>query len=110
MKPLVYFGRKLTDLKFKVLGLNIIQYIPTEKFNGIINHCVSDGLRKIYEYDGFDAWVDYGKVVLRKRNQKLNFVWDNWSEGEISGPKVIVRELANKHGLEAQDKIKWWHI
>jgi hypothetical protein len=45
--------------------------------------------------------------VLRKGNEKVKFEWDNWSEGEISGPKTIVQKIAIKHGLVAQDKIKW---
>ena len=60
--------------------------IPTDTFNRIIKELLSQGWKKIDEYKGFDAWIDYGMVLLRKKNIKLKFEWDNWTEGEIYGP------------------------
>jgi hypothetical protein len=46
-----------------------------------------------YVYDEFDAWVDYGEVVLQSviSNDKIRFVWTNWFEGEIQVPEQSVK-------------------
>lgn len=108
MNPIVKLGRKTVDLKFKALGLKIVQDIPTEEFNRILECFLQNGWAKTYEYDGFDAWIDYGKVKLAKEGRELKFEWDNWSEGEISGKADDIDLIASKHGLTATDKPKWW--
>ncbi|MDR8523183.1 hypothetical protein [Shewanella fidelis] len=108
MNLVVTFGRKAVDLKFKALGLKIIQDIPTDDFNRILEHHLSDGWVKTYEYDGFDAWIDYGKVKLIKYGVKLNFEWDNWCEGEIIGKAKDIDSLASKFGLKARETRNWW--
>ncbi len=108
MNPIVELGRKIVDLKFKALGLMIIQDIPTDDFNRMLEFHTQSGWLKTYEYDGFDAWIDYGKVKLSKDGRKLKFEWDNWSEGEISGKAADIDILANKFSLVARETPNWW--
>jgi len=108
MNPVVTLGRKTVDLKFKALGLKIIQDIPTDDFNRILEFHLRNGWVKTYEYDGFDAWIDYGKVKLAKDGLELKFEWDNWCEGEISGKAKGIDSLANKFGLIARETPNWW--
>ncbi|MEZ9196573.1 hypothetical protein [Shewanella sp. 10N.286.54.B9] len=108
MNPVVTLGRKTVDLKFKALGLKIIQDIPTDDFNRILEFHLHNGWVKTYEYDGFDAWIDYSKVKLSKEGLKLKFEWDNWSEGEITGKAQVIDFLAGKFGLTARETPNWW--
>ncbi|MCP4043156.1 MAG: DUF3450 domain-containing protein [Gammaproteobacteria bacterium] len=70
-----------------------IEDIPTEIFNGIIKSHVKSGWKNIDEYKGFDAWIDYGKVVLSNGKSQLVFEWDNWSEGWVEGPEEYLDEI-----------------
>ncbi|MBQ4810300.1 hypothetical protein J8M20_03090 [Pseudoalteromonas luteoviolacea] len=108
MNPIVWLGRKTVDLKFKALGLKIIQDIPTDYFNRILELHIRNGWFKTYEYGGFDAWIDYGKVKLSKEGCELKFEWDNWCEGEISGKAKDIEFLATKFGLKATEIPNWW--
>ncbi|TMP27458.1 hypothetical protein [Pseudoalteromonas rubra] len=108
MDPIIKLGRKIVDLKFKALGLKIIQDIPTDDFNRILELHIHNGWVKTYEYDGFDAWIDYGKVKLSKEGCELKFEWDNWCEGEISGKSKDIELLATKFGLKATETPNWW--
>jgi hypothetical protein len=108
MNPVVTLGRKTIDLKFKTLGLKIIQDIPTDDFNRILEFLLLEGWVKTYEYDGFDAWIDHGKVKLVKENSKLKFEWDNWCEGEITGKAKDIDCLAKKFGLKCRETPNWW--
>ncbi|MBA6302347.1 hypothetical protein [Colwellia sp. MB02u-14] len=108
MNPVVTLGRKTVDLKFKALGLKIIQDIPTDDFNRILEFHLNNGWIKTYEYDGFDAWIDYGKVKLSNEGRKLKFEWDNWSEGEISGKAKDIEALAAKFKFTGRETPNWW--
>lgn len=74
--------------------------IPTEIFNGIVKELRANGLRKTEEYDAFDAWIDYGMVVLEKSGVRLRFEWDNWMEGTVDGSDEIVQEIRARYGLK----------
>lgn len=76
-----------------------ISHIPTDAFNAIIEALVADGWTITEEYDGMDAWIDYGLVVLEKNGTGLRLEWDNWSEGSCEGPEEAVREIREAHGL-----------
>lgn len=104
MNPLARLIRSSAKLRLKALGLATIKDIPTEQFNSLIESLISSGWHKTYVYDGFDAWIDYGKVKLRKGGAKLNCEWDNWMEGSIEGPASIIRELADRHGLSVSNE------
>lgn len=90
-------ARLLHGLRLAVSGRDCVEDIETDLFNELVRLHVSEGWRKTYEYDGIDAWIDYGRVVLEKGPHRLVFVWDNWSEGEITGPTALVRDLARRH-------------
>lgn len=77
----------------------LVTDIPTATFNQIIEDLRGSGWKTISEYAGMDAWIDYGKVVLRLGSVKLTFEWDNWFEGNIDGPDVVVKELQERYAL-----------
>jgi len=77
-----------------------LSVIPTDIFNDIIKDLRSQGWKKIDEYKNFDAWIDYGMMLLRKKDIKLKFEWDNWTEGEIHGPDTTVQELKDRYKLK----------
>lgn len=77
----------------------LLSDIPTDAFNRIIAELRADGWKKIKEYDGFDAWIDYGFVVLQKQGVRLTFEWDNWIEGSLEGPETQLQELKAKYAL-----------
>ena len=78
--------------------LATISDIPTEQFNALVAALESEGWRRTYEYAGFDAWIDYGCIKLRKHSITLKCEWDNWFEGSVEGPAVQVEELALRIG------------
>jgi len=47
-------------------------------FNEILEQLLGNGWVKLYEYDAIDAWIDFGKVKIRKDNTTLVFEWDNY--------------------------------
>lgn len=75
-----------------------IANIPTEDFNALVTSLQKEGWRRTYEYTGFDAWIDYGCVKLRKQGITLKCEWDNWMEGSVAGPKPQIEELAVRIG------------
>ena len=74
--------------------------IPTDTFNLIVEELRSHGWKKIDEYKGFDAWIDYGMILLHKESVNLKFEWDNWTEGEIHGPDTVLHEIKERHHLK----------
>jgi len=110
MKLIVLLVRKAIDSKFKVFGLKIIQDIKTDDFINILDFCLKNGWVKTYEYDNFDAWIDYGRVKLVKENRVLKFEWDHWFEGEISGKADDIVFIAKKFGLIPRDKPAWIEV
>jgi hypothetical protein len=94
----------ISDTMFKLRGLATIADIPTGEFNALIASLQKEGWRRTYEYTGFDAWIDYGCIKLRKRGVTLKCEWDNWSEGSVVGPALQVKELAVRLGRPALDQ------
>lgn len=103
MNSLARLIRIGATLRFKALGLATIRDIPTEQFNSLLKSLTGSGWRETYVYDGFDAWIDYGQVKLKKNRVRLNCEWDNWTEGSIEGPESIIREIATRHGLSVSN-------
>lgn len=58
-------------------------------------------------YGGFDAWIDYGKIKLKKDRTKLTLEWDNWTEGSVEGPASVVSEIASKANLTMINEWRW---
>ena len=76
-----------------------IEGIDTDVFNRILAQYMSDGWLKTYEYDGFDAWIDYGSVILEKDGEEIYFEWDNWMEGEVSGSKSEIERISSGYKI-----------
>lgn len=107
MKFFADISRYLAIQRFKLLGLATIKDIPTDKFNSLIESMILSGWAKTYEYDGFDAWIDYGKVKLNKNGVKLTFEWDNWTEGSVEGPEKLISSIAGLHDLVVHKEWRW---
>jgi hypothetical protein len=73
--------------------------IPTDVFNRIVDQLRAEGWKKTDEYNGFDAWMDYGSVVLEKSGVSLRFEWDNWMEGKVDGPDDVLAEISTRFRL-----------
>ena len=99
--------RHFSKLRFMILNLSTIKDIPTEQFNSIIESMISLGWKKTYEYSGFDAWIDYGKIKLKKNRTKLTFEWDNWTEGSVEGPSKEIAKIADTHNLSVSHEWRW---
>ena len=84
----------------------LITDIPTETFNQILADLCADGWRVVSEYNGFDAWIDYGSVVLRRDGETLTFEWTNWFEGEVYGPDALILKLQEKYDLPPPEENK----
>ncbi|MEM7277739.1 MAG: hypothetical protein AAF385_06395 [Pseudomonadota bacterium] len=107
MHPVASVVRSIAKASFWLRGLASITDIPTDQLNEIIRGLISDGWEKYYEYEGFDAWIDYGCVKLRRERVRLKFEWDNWTEGSIEGRSQYVRGIAVDHGLEVRRYWTW---
>lgn len=107
MPPLPHLLRTYAKLRFKLLGLATITDIPTDQFNCLLESLLRSCWRKTGGYGGFDAWIDYGRVRLKKDGVKLKCEWDNWTEGSIEGPKSVIQSIAEHHGLTVSDQWRW---
>jgi len=99
--------RHIAKLKFRVRNRATIKDIPTKQFNVLLKEFLSLGWKKKYVYRGFDAWIDYGKVKIKKDGVRLTFEWDNWTEGSIEGPVDFIEQFADRRGLEAIREWRW---
>ena len=77
----------------------LIENIPTDTFNRIVDHLKSDGWACIDEYDNMDAWIDYGMVRFQRNADEIVLEWTNWDEGSIDGAPEIVTALAQHYNL-----------
>ena len=107
MRWFVRLGRLFAKARIRLLGLATIKDIPTEQFNKIIRGLIDEEWTKTYEYAGFDAWIDYGCVKLRKGSRKLTLEWDNWTEGSIEGPPHILESIAMDQNLTLSNQWRW---
>jgi hypothetical protein len=90
--------RILSKLRFRMLGLATIKDIPTERFRDLMRELNSNGWRCKYQYEGFDAWIDYGSVKLKKGGI-THFEWDNWTEGSVEGPRGVIEQLGKEYAF-----------
>ena len=98
-------GRLKERAVLLIRGWVRIEGVPTPKFNQILKAHLAKGWVKTYEYEGFDAWIDYGRVDLRSGREILRFEWTNWLEGEISGSPGAVAELTAAYNLPPTKKV-----
>jgi hypothetical protein len=107
MNLLVRSLRAFSRLRFRALGLATIQDLPTERFRRFVEALVAEGWRNTSEYDGFDAWIDYGRIVLRRNGIRLTLEWDNWTEGSVEGPRSVIEKIAQQHSLTVTNQWRW---
>tara|TARA_Y200000002_G_C22554413_1_gene609662 strand:+ start:526 stop:981 length:456 start_codon:yes stop_codon:yes gene_type:complete len=101
MNPVRFFTKEFTKAKYKYLNKAIIENINTDLFNEILEQLLGNGWVKLYEYDAIDAWIDFGKVKIRKDNTTLVFEWDNYMEGVIIGSKNEIEQVAKQFRLQS---------
>lgn len=99
--------RSLAKLRFRALGLATIKDLPTDQFNDVARKLVALGWRKTGEYTGFDAWIDYGCIRMRRNGVKLKLEWDNWTEGSLEGPRAAIEAIAQEFGLRVTHEWRW---
>ena len=99
--------RGFSKARFRLLNLATIKDISTEDFNQLIARLAAEGWQKRYEYSGFDAWIDYGCVKLRKGSTTLKLEWDNWTEGSVEGLRSSIETLAKQTGLSITNAWRW---
>ncbi len=110
MEFVVFFGkaaRFMSKLRFKMLRLATIKDLSTEEFKGLRSRLATSGWKQTGEYCGFDAWIDYGCVNLKKNGVLLKLEWDNWTEGSVEGPRQIIAALARENGWEVTHEWRW---
>lgn len=107
MTLLARWLRTLAKLRFRALGLATIKDIPTDQFNQLARRLVAAGWRKTSDYDGFDAWIDYGRIRMRKAGVRLTLEWDNWTEGSIEGPRIAVESIARELAMNVSYEWRW---
>ena len=107
MRWIALLWRSIAKLRFQVLRLATVKDIPTEQFNSLVEALIQQGWSKSYVYDGIDAWIDYGKIKLKRKGVKLTLEWDNWTEGSLEGPRAVVEKIAKEFGFEAINEWRW---
>jgi hypothetical protein len=107
MNALAQVMRAAARVRFSLLGLATIKDIPTKRFKELIAALTDAGWRKTGEYQGFDAWIDYGQVSLKKGGVKLNLEWDNWTEGSVEGPRSTIEEMARQFDFPVSHAWRW---
>ncbi len=107
MRHLLKLPRAIRELLFRWRGHATIFPIPTEQFNALIANLINSGWRKRSEYQGFDAWIDYGRIVLTRSGQRLLCEWDNWDEGSIESKREVLEPIAREYGLTIVDYWRW---
>ena len=97
-------GRLVERASLAVRGWIRVENVPTETFNEILKAHLARGWVKTYEYEGFDAWIDYGRADVQSGQETLRFEWTNWLEGEISGSRSAVERLSAAYKLPLENK------
>jgi hypothetical protein len=107
MKLVAKFLRSTSKAVFSLRNRATILDIPTDRFNDIIKQLKLDGWKQTFEYSGFDAWIDYGAIRLKKNRLTLFFEWDNWTEGSIEGPRDFIEHFAKNNSMPVSYRWRW---
>jgi len=99
--------RFLANLRFRILNLATIQEISGEAFEPLFEQLVSSGWKVCSKYTGFDAGIDYDRLLLRKGFGTLKCEWDNWSEWSIEGKRHLIEEIADRSKLPITHAWRW---
>jgi hypothetical protein len=99
--------RAVAKMRFRILGLATIKDLPTDRFNRLAEQLAAAGWRKASEYKGVDAWIDYGRIAMRRDGVQLKMEWDNWTEGSVEGPRKAIEKIAQEYGLPVTHEWRW---
>lgn len=99
--------RWFSRMRFRILRLATIPDIPSDRLADIGGQLKLDGWRKTYEYNWFDAWIDYGCVKLKKDGVRIKIEWDPYFEGSIEGPRKTIYRLGEQFGLPVEEEWRW---
>ncbi|WP_040816214.1 hypothetical protein, partial [Nocardia concava] len=83
----------ISGVRERIFGMPEVNDIPTPCFNELLEHYLDIGWQRIYEYDGPDAWIDYGRVHLKYGTSVLRFRWNNYDEGSVTGPRTELADV-----------------
>ena len=78
-----------------------IENIGTKTWHQIIEDLKASGFREVSRYTGMDAGIDYNQYDLADPagSELLTFVWDNWSEGEVSAGRAQLEAIRERYHL-----------
>jgi len=93
--------------RFKLMNLATIKDLPTDRFNNLAQILIESGWNKTFEYEGCDAWVDYGCIKLKKHKLFLILEWDNYTEGSIEGPRKLIEQIGKAINLHVIYQWRW---
>jgi len=99
--------RAVAKMRFRALGLATIKDLPTARFRKLVTELVAAGWQKTSEYDGFDAWIDYGRIRLWRDGVRLTLEWDNWTEGSVEGPRSTIEKIAQEYDFRVSHEWCW---
>jgi hypothetical protein len=99
--------RAVAKLRFRLLGLATIKDVPTDRFNRLVEELAATGWQKASEYDGVDAWIDYGRMIMQRDRVRLTLEWDNWTEGSVEGPRSAIEKIAQEYDLPVSHEWRW---
>ena len=100
-------ARIVATLRFRLLGLATIERLSADRFQALISQLTSQGWRASSRYAGADAGIDYDRLRLSKGRNGLTCEWDPWSEWSIEGPRRLLDEIAQPHGLKVSRVSRW---
>lgn len=93
--------------RFQELGLATITSLPSAELRRIIDGLVAEGWVVTDEYDGMDAWIDYGRIALARAEETILCEWDNWTEGSLEGKRATIEALGARYRLPVAYRSRW---
>lgn len=73
--------------------------IETEIWSNIIKVLKEESWEEVESYMGGDAGIDFDFLILKRRNEQIQFGWGNFEEGEIKCKRSLFHYLENKFEL-----------
>ncbi len=107
MPYFIQFVRFIAKCRFKYLGRASILDIKTQILHRLIKELQQNGWEIIYEYSGYDVWIDYAQIKLRKGSYNIMAEWDNWAEGSLEGSRAIIEIIALENNLSVSSEWRW---
>lgn len=74
--------------------------IETALWNKAIKTLLANGWTLTFQYDGFDAGIDYNCYTVERTGEKITFEWTNWEEGEIRCAAANLKEIEKLLGYQ----------